>query len=490
MKKTYITDLIGDKYQDWQDKKIILNGGTGCGKTYFVINTLIPFYLNQHKTVLYLCNRAELYKQLRQKLEKMDVTLMTYQALQYKIRNGFKEKYDLIIADECHYFYSDAKFNSYTDLSYDYVVNQQFGTVVFISATAGSLYLDLVKDGIVSTEDMYIVFKDYDYVEKVFTYKKDQLTDIIDYILEGDFEEKILVFVNSIERLTEMYHYYGETADYSCSVSQRCKFARPDCLTNNKLRKRILFTTKALDNGADIKDDDLKHIICELFDIDSILQAIGRKRPIDCFDSCNFYFRVYDARAINNFYQNNEKQLSFVENLLEDTDGFLNLLDSENEDTRETARRNKILYTDMRTKKIRINKCALKKYRNDKEIIRQMQKCGFEEILFQRLGEELKSKKRELDISLRQVDIFGEVLKEIEGQKLFKSEQEELKERFRDILGFHVRSMGINAMNGELIDRHYNYHIISLRENSRKSDNYKKRYWLVEALPPGAGHTI
>ena len=58
--KVYFTDLIGNDYKSWDQKKIILNGGTGCGKTHFTINTLIPYYIDQNKTVLYLCNRTNL----------------------------------------------------------------------------------------------------------------------------------------------------------------------------------------------------------------------------------------------------------------------------------------------------------------------------------------------------------------------------------------------------------------------------------------------
>lgn len=125
-----------------------------------------------------------------------------------------------------------------------------------------------------------------------------------------------------MQRLVEMHDYYGDSAYYMCSQSQECRFADRDCIQNKKFDKRILFTTKVLDNGVDLMDDDLRHIFSEIFDIDSALQAIGRKRPIDCFDSCCFYFRTYDGRAINNFYVSNEKQLSPVTHYLENKTDF------------------------------------------------------------------------------------------------------------------------------------------------------------------------
>lgn len=43
-----------------QDTKVILDGGTGTGKTYFVLNILGKYAEQQRKSILYLCNRSAL----------------------------------------------------------------------------------------------------------------------------------------------------------------------------------------------------------------------------------------------------------------------------------------------------------------------------------------------------------------------------------------------------------------------------------------------
>lgn len=484
--KKYISDLIGNDYISWENTKIILNGGTGCGKTLFARQVLIPFYLKQNKKILYLCNRIELYKQLEKELKKFktsNIVLKTYQALQKMIRRtGMPERYDLIISDECHYFYLDAKFNGYTDLAYRYVMNQPESVVVFMSATADSFFSDLIADGVVEQKHVYTLPKVYDYVERVYTYGKDVLTDIIDGILADNDTDKILVFVNSMKRLVEMHDYYGDSAYYMCSQSQECRFADRYCIQDKSFNKRILFATKVLDNGVDLKDDDLRHIINEIFDLDSALQAMGRKRAIDYFDTCCFYFRIYDGRAINNFYVSNEKQLSPVTHYLENKEDFLNFLDTQNMDTRQIARKNKIFYVDMKTDKLCINNCTLKKYEMDKKTIEKMKESDYETVLFERLGNDLKSKKADLEIEVKSKDTFLFFLKDWEGKKLFKEEQKELKEKFRDILGLHDRTMGINTLNGKLVDCQYPFKIVSKQENSRQSENYKKRYWMIQKV--------
>ena len=53
--KLWISDLIGDKYKTWSNEAIILDAGTGCGKTSFCLGTLTEYAESIGKTVLYLC---------------------------------------------------------------------------------------------------------------------------------------------------------------------------------------------------------------------------------------------------------------------------------------------------------------------------------------------------------------------------------------------------------------------------------------------------
>lgn len=483
-KQIYMSDLIGQSYKTWKNCFVILNGGTGCGKTFFIINVLIPHYTKESKNVLYLCNREKLEYQIKPLINNYPtVTVMTYQRLQAKLRKKKPlPKYDLIISDECHYFWTDAKFNSYTDISYQYVIKQTQSVVIFMSATAEIFFEELKADGKVKRENIFKIEKSYDYVEKVYTYHKNELQDIIDNILSHDDDEKILVFVNSINRLKEMYSIYGLDADYMCSKNQKCDFVNRAAVKNCTFSKRILFTTKVLDNGIDIKDDLVKHIISEIFDFDCMLQAIGRKRPIDSLDTCNFYFRLYDGRAINNFNRMDERQLKYVEPYIKDKESFIKEMCTLNIDARRIARENKIFFCDFSNEELKINEMALRKYRMDYLTTQKMKEYGYEQVLFKFLGAELSSKRDKLNIYVQKQDIFLEYLREIEGIKLFKLQQKELKNRFKDILGLHDRTMGINTLNGKLQDCQYQYVIKSKRELSRKSEYFKKTYWIIEKL--------
>lgn len=167
---------------------------------------------------------------------------------------------------------------------------------------------------------------------------------------------------------------------------------------------------------------------------------------------------------------------------MENKDKFLQNLDVQNLDARQIARKNKIFYTDFRTGTLKVNQCTLKKYQMDRYTIEDMKQNGYETVLFRKLGAELLNKKSELRIETESKDIFLSILKELEGKKLFKEEQKELKEKFRDILGLHDRTMGINTLNGKLQDRQYPYKIVSCKDRSRQSETYNKRYWMIQKI--------
>lgn len=62
--KVFVSDIIGDDYQTWNNESIILDCGTGTGKTYFILQTLCRFAIAYNKKVLYLCNRKKLKEQV------------------------------------------------------------------------------------------------------------------------------------------------------------------------------------------------------------------------------------------------------------------------------------------------------------------------------------------------------------------------------------------------------------------------------------------
>ena len=518
-KQKRVSDIIGNDYKLWRNEFVVLDCGTGCGKSYFALHVLGNYARSQKKKILYLCNRSKLRKQIyddTRRLGLLNVIYITsYQALQRDIQSGKAiPYYDYIVADECHYFTTDAKFNEYTDVSYEFLMKRKDTVVLWVSATAKTFFRWLSDKGKVKKKYIYRMDKDYSYVKKVYFYQKEELTTIIDDILENELQSKIVVFCNSASRMEEMHKRYADVANYFCSSTSSSTKLKNICGYDNKTKKvadcikklsdgkvtfekRILFTTTVLDNGVDLKDKDIKHIFSEIFDVDSLIQSLGRKRIVDEEDSCTFYIREFQPKAVQGMLNINEAQLEPVQLYKHSYKDFFSKYG--NGQKRKQVGKNKIFYSffaeDKRLSKIKVNECRYRKYEQDNNILIQMKELGHIPILNYFLGEELSSKSEYIVVDVKQIDMFMEYLKSIEGKWLFQEDRERIKEEFESI-GVKLRYIGINTFNGVLEDnykelyscRFYNKnpegkYYVDLRrklEDGSVNPTRDKKFWLLE----------
>jgi superfamily II DNA or RNA helicase len=481
--KKRFSDLIEDKYKSWKDTRIILDGGTGSGKTYFVLNKIGKYAKECNCKILYLCNRSKLRDQTYGDIKKLKlqdtVIVMTYQSLQNRIKHKDTfPHYDYIIADECHYFTNDALFNEYTDLSYKYLKHQSKNVVIYISATAKVFFHWMKQKEIVTQEHYFSIPKDYSYVDKVYFYDKKYLIPQIDKILEEEKDSKIIVFCNSITRMLELYKKYENQADYAASqnavkvkdiCNEKCVYEHKDGTVT--FDKRILVTTKVLDNGINIKDKKVKHIFSEILDADSAIQALGRKRRTSEDDTCTFYLKNYSGQAIQGLINTNEYQLEPVMTYRIKYDEFLNKYGQ----NRKRIRNNKIFYTKFSNDKdknnIAFNEMRLNKYLMDNMILGDMKEGSYKSVMIGLIGYSLPDKVEELEINIEEKDGFLEYLKSIEGKWLYSAERKEVVKRFEDI-GVKLRRQGINTLNGALQDFYENRYKCRFR-NKQIDENGK-----------------
>jgi len=511
--KKWVSDIVGDDYKKWNKEFVVLDCGTGCGKSYFCINVLGTYAKENNKKILYLCNRRKLRQQIYDSVKKIHlldtIYVTSYQSLQKKIQ---KEKqpprYDYIVADECHYFTTDALFNDYTDVSYNYIMQQKESVVIFVSATAKTFFSSLKREQLVPSENVYQIEKSYSYVDVLYFYKKDELTSIIDDILSQTSYEKIVVFCNAKERMKEMHTYYKDMAEYYCSnnadmeLKEICGYDAntkrvKECVVNHTFSKRILFTTKVLDNGIDLKDQNIKHIFSEIFDVDCTIQALGRKRSLHEKDTCTFYIREFPAKAIQGFLNINNSQLKPVDMFNKDYKKFYE--EYGNGQQRKKLNNNRIFYSyfskEKDMSKIKVNKCRYDKYKRDNIVLRQMKEWGYLVVLNHYLGQELSSKSKFIEVDVKCIDKFMEYLSSIEGKMLFHEDKEKIKAEFESV-GVKLRYTGINTFNGALEDlykgiyscRFYNKTIegkvfVDTRrklETGHDNPNHYKKYWILE----------
>ena len=507
VKVKYISDLVRNKYRQWNDECIVFDADTGTGKTYFILQKLASYLASQNKQLLYLCNRTSLKKSLYVQVmehECSNVYILTYQKLQDKILAGEEiEPYDFIVFDEVHYFFSDS-FNEYTDIACDFFMRQSDNVCILMSATAKLFFANLRQIGKVKADNHYTVTKDYSYVNEVIFYKSESLTAWIDGIREDYPDDKVIVFCNSAKRMLEMYAVYGDSADYYCSkwsnknakLKEICSDEAIMYQDNGRVtfEKPILFTTKVLDNGLDFKDTNIKHIFTEIFDVDSMIQSLGRKRSLDPEDNCTFYIKNYTPQGIQNFANINNEQLRPVRLFNEDREAFIE--EYGHGKKRKEWRNIKCLYPDVGNasavqdvnapKGFRRNDLMYAKLCYDERVIMEMLSSSYYNAVSQWLGEELYSKSITVEIAPATSKTFIQYLETVKLKFLHKPEQEALKSEFRKISP-HYKTMGIRRLNGLLEDGEYPYIINSFRDKRKLLEDgtvnpYRdKTYWVVSS---------
>ena len=78
-------------------------------------------------------------------------------------------------------------------------------------------------------------------------------------------------------------------------------------LKNEKFEDNLLITTTCLDAGINLRDDEIKTIICDVSDIGVLLQCLGRKRRKE-----NEKFDVYIHNLNNNVFDLEYKTLEIT----------------------------------------------------------------------------------------------------------------------------------------------------------------------------------
>lgn len=345
----WVSDVIGNDYREWNNGDIItIQAQTGTGKTFFITGNKNKEGLIdkiESKSLLYLCNRVELKRQVKldllkkfdeiesiladkdskeikeinynsrkiiidyNKLDKIkeikNVTVISY----HKIANKELDKiyydkdftlndFDYIVCDECHFSLIDPDFNNKTDLVFFKTIRAYYPNSIriFISATMDEVYRPIkaayenIKEHIDSNIKFYEYSTNTDYSYINAKYFKD-IKDITNLIKNNKTDEKWLIFVTSKDegkQLKELLNNNNITSEFihANSISEEKK----NISSKGEFTCKVLITTKCLDNGVNIIDREVKNVIINAFDKTTFIQELGRIR-ID----------IENAREINLF---------------------------------------------------------------------------------------------------------------------------------------------------------------------------------------------
>lgn len=493
-----VKDLITiDEIEAWKEESIILiNAGTGKGKTTFIKETLFEYCKYRNKKILLLVNRTALRKQVNSDLAKKKekdtvIRVASYQAVIKLLRAGKNIKhFDYVVADEVHFFFSDALFNNTTDLAWNWLINNK-GIKILMSATP-TLPKEYIRKVTKKKPKEYKIKTNYnEFIDKLYFYKNDKIIDKILFDLPPD--EKAIYFggAKKAHRLCTIL----KDAKFYCSKNNPDglhKYADigtfDDIVTNEKFDCQVLCCTSALDNGINFCDPKLKHIIIDYLDLDELQQMIGRKRLLsekNC--KLSIYIKDWNKQNLNRIFNFKNLEMEPADYLKSHGDIALTLKFQKKCFTWKNAI-DTIVDSNNEIHHV-INEMMYTKQKNSIEAIKNMMdvKNGYRKAVISRLQFKMKNVVV-LDESIDEYTLI-DYLDSFVGKKLFKEEQQQLKNFLinNDNLFNPAKTdhdcLGYNQINGYFEDHNLLYCIKGKNiENSRKSENYKKSYWLIYKL--------
>ena len=482
----YVSDLIElEDIEQWKDNDaILIKSPTGSGKSHFIKNTLKNYCVNNGKTILLLTNRDILKEQnLKELVEDNVIDVKNYQQIEYAILNGKPiNSYDIVVADEIHYFFLDSTFSRKTDISFNWLLNNNT-LKILLSATCNIVEEYFSKNNIEVIK--YEIESDYNYISDLYYYFKD---DVLKKLISDIPDDEKIIYFAGAKKAYEMSNEF-ENSKFICSKhsSTYSEFSddeeKNNIIENAKFDCRLLCCTSVLDNGINIKDKSVKHIIVDIFDLDTLQQCIGRKRVLDKDDTITIYIKDRKGRSINTRINFNNCKLSQAIYL--EKHGEVEFL---NEYKKETINEMiDVINNGKYNISLRLNHIMYFKYLYDNELCKFMLEeeygFGYQDEIFKRfkIG----------DGAVMLEDLYDGItledkLNQLVGVKMFKEEQNNFKEfLMKELLnvpkGSHGK-IGLKTINALFEDNKVNYRLTSDVENSRKSEYYKKTFWMVIKL--------
>lgn len=343
----WLVNGIQEDYKNWLPRgverhqkasRIFIESPTGTGKSSFVLDKLFPFAAEKNYNILYLANRSALNQQIRnavarklkvkEKIKKDEatfylpesfccLTVINYQAisLDSTALETFLSDYAYIVFDEAHFFVEDSLFNAKTGLLLKSVLDASPDAVwIFLSATLdGSEELLLAAADKIQPNNLIdanlnkLVLRDHcivyknNYQSAVYTPSFFRGIDDLMPVINRTVGEKWLIFVSSIQRGKALQQRIKkETGRKAVFLSSENKADKrwKTLSTEERYDEDVLITTKVLDNGVNISDKGVRHIVIPFCDQTEFMQMLGRRRTHEGERVC-LYVEVPTIQKIN-----------------------------------------------------------------------------------------------------------------------------------------------------------------------------------------------
>ena len=344
-----VKDELANEVDYWRPEcPVLIEAQTGLGKTTFVYETLIPKALEQHKNVLIISNRIAI--SVQQKIRIMEMTgdrrrdlltdlgiqkcedfgairVITYHRLHELLKDKdfteWRERLLYVVADEAHFFTSDALFNRHCSYILRNLTTRFCHAIrIYMTATSWEVlkplgeaerdnysnFLGAVTGTI--TRDRcfhrYIFPFDYSTYDLHFIKSLDELTEPI----KKARSEKWIVFCDSRAKGKDFSGKLGESASYIDADTKESKVWN-ELMKNEHFDTQVLVTTAVLDCGVNIRDRAVKNIVICTDNRTSLFQMAGRKR-LDSQETVTVWVVEPDKKALSGRAMQYKRQLDLI----------------------------------------------------------------------------------------------------------------------------------------------------------------------------------
>lgn len=190
---------------------LVLNGGTGVGKTTAIMNNVLGELDKKFKhmqTMLVVESRSITVEQLRHKYGEADVCQRMGFANMIK-RDSVD--YDWVVIDECHGLFSEASFAEDTTIIGDWIKNRRTRQhIIFITAN-DEYFEDLSKQFFSEDCSFIYLFPDFTkyvsntYVKEIQFIKTKNTNATLDYFIAQEEGKKGIIFLKSASKVKDWY---------------------------------------------------------------------------------------------------------------------------------------------------------------------------------------------------------------------------------------------------------------------------------------------
>lgn len=311
---------------------ILLQAGTGAGKTTAILESVVPFAIEHGITVWFISSRAAINTQFKLQLAKKlgietvktdytpdglrhledigPVRILTYHRLWTILNVTPKEAKDvgILVFDEIHALALDATFVPFTGGLVDEIPKAFNRAIrIYLSATPEPILPALSRAEGHQGITIYRWPSTYQYFRLYFWNTLQGLADHFNKLPES---ERVLIFVRSIAEGLALQKMLKAS---NCLVTAETKEKEPaqwaELLETGHLDCQILVATAALDAGVSLCDPNLKHVACYGIDPAAVIQQAGRKR-LKSGEKVSLYLFSPSRKQLGHLYQKCEEILA------------------------------------------------------------------------------------------------------------------------------------------------------------------------------------